>query len=255
MQLTCDQSVAATYKSPAQRARVISEHWFHRNIYCLACESDRLCREVPNSIARDFHCGNCGHHYELKTFRRRPRASLVDGAYSSLVDQINSGAAPTLCLLERNDFWCIRSLTAIHSSFLTPSVIEQRSPLGEHARRSGWIGCNIRLDLIPPDAEISVVANGTPNSKSETRRQFRKFLPLAQIRPERRGWTTLTLAIVRRIGKPVFSLADLYERNAEFSAVYPDNRNVSAKIRQQLQVLRDLGILAFEGKGLYRMLD
>jgi hypothetical protein len=37
--------------------------------------------------------------------------------------------------------------------------------------------------------------------------------------------------------------------------LHPANRNVQAKIRQQLQVLRDLGHLDFLGNGSYRFKD
>jgi type II restriction enzyme len=35
--------------------------------------------------------------------------------------------------------------------------------------------------------------------------------------------------------------------------LHPANRHVRAKIRQQLQVLRDAGLLDFVGRGEYRM--
>jgi type II restriction enzyme len=108
--------------------------------------------------------------------------------------------------------------------------------------------------MIPCDAEVPMVASGFAKAKSDARRRFQRYLPLAEIRPEERGWTTLTLAVIRRMGKPTLSLQDIYARAAEFAAVYPGNRNIPAKIRQQLQVLRDLGILSFEGRGSYRLL-
>jgi len=254
MELICDQSVAAAYTSPAQRARVISEFWFARNSYCLACAAERLIRTTANTVATDFTCGDCGHRYELKTFSRRPSRSLVDGAYGSLMERVRSGTAPTLCLLERSEFWHIQSLTAIHSSFLTPWVIEQRRPLAQSARRAGWVGCNIRLDRIPIDGEIAVIGVGVPYPKSSVRSRFQRFLPLAKLSATQRGWTTLTLSVIRRLGISQFSLGELYLREDEFSAVYPENRHVRAKIRQQLQNLRDLGVLAFEGNGEYRLL-
>ncbi|HET8638529.1 MAG TPA: DpnI domain-containing protein, partial [Acidobacteriaceae bacterium] len=137
MQLICDQTVALAYKSASQRARVISESWFGENAYCLACSSESLNRSAPNTVATDFSCDSCGHLYELKTFLQRPFKSLVDGAYASLMRRITANAAPTLCLLERNENWVVTSLTAIHSSFLTPFVVEQRRPLGPSARRAG----------------------------------------------------------------------------------------------------------------------
>ncbi len=254
MQLTCDPNVAALYKSSPQRARVISEWWFSKNAYCLACESDRLTPAAPNTRAMDFSCKACGHRYELKTYTKRPGKRLVDGAYASLISRVNSNSAPTLCLLGRDPSWRIESLTAIHSSFLTPWVIEQRSPLASSARRAGWIGCNIRLDRIPTDGEIAVIDEGVCQPQAEVRAKFRRFLPLAGISAEQRGWTTLTLSIIRQLRRTEFSLSDLYGREREFAEIYPENQHIRAKVRQQLQVLRDLGVLAFKGGGLYSLL-
>jgi type II restriction enzyme len=157
-------------------------------------------------------------------------------------------------LLERSESWQVQSLTAIHSSFLTPWVIEQRPPLAEHARRAGWIGCNIRLDRIPPDGEIALIDRGILSTKMEVREKFKRFLPLADLPLEQRSWTTLTLATIRTLGASSFSLSDLYDREQQFAAIYPGNRHIRAKIRQQLQVLRDLGVLSFKGDGIYVLL-
>ncbi len=254
MQLECDATIALAYKSPLQRARIISESWFSQNVYCLACESDGVTRTKPNTRATDFLCETCGQRYELKTFTKRPPKSLVDGAYAALISRINESTAPTLCLLGRSESWHVQSLTAIHSSFLTPWVIEQRPPLSRHARRAGWTGCNIRLDRIPPDGEIAIIDDGICLPKSEVRARFRCFLPLARLSADQRGWTTLTLSIIRTLGRSKFTLPDLYMREQQFAEAYPGNRHIQAKIRQQLQVLRDLGILSFEGGGRYLLL-
>jgi type II restriction enzyme len=255
MELSCDLSIALGYVSPAQRARVISEHWFSQNCYCLACDSDSLSRTAPNTKALDFSCNLCGQKYELKTFRRRPRKSLVDGAYDSLIGRVYDGSVPTLCLLGRTDSWQIDSLTAIHSSFLTPSVIERRPALRDSARRAGWVGCNIRLDRIPPDGEIDLIRGGICLPKRDVRSDFKRFLPLAQLEVEQRDWTRLTLSIIRQLGMSRFKLSDLYRREAQFAKEYPKNSHIRAKIRQQLQVLRNLGAVRFEGHGLYSMMD
>ena len=254
MEIICDLGPGANYRSPAQIARVISESWFSQYGYCLACDTESLIRTAANTRCSDFFCPTCGHRYELKTFRRRPTASLVDGAYGALISRIMEGSAPTLLLLQRNPSWIVESLTAIHSVFLTPSVIEQRKPLGPTARRAGWIGCNIRLDRIGPDGEIPVIKHGQVRTRKDVRRQFRRFVPLANIAPTERGWTTLTLSIVRSLPTSSFALSDLYARESEFRRSYPGNKHVQAKIRQQLQVLRDSGLLEFLGRGRYKLL-
>lgn len=255
MDLVCDVSVASGYKSPAQIARVVSEAWLERNGYCLFCEANSLRRSVPNTKCNDFSCPTCTQGYELKTFSRRPETSLVDGAYSALIERIMNGTAPTLFLLLRNASWIVDSLTAIHSVFLTPSVIEKRKPLSPRAVRSGWVGCNIRLDRIGPDGEIKIVDHGQVRSTDDVRRRFRRVIPLATIEPTERGWTTLTLSVVRALRERRFRLSDIYARERTFELRYPRNRNVRPKIRQQLQVLRDLGIIQFEGHGNYTLID
>ncbi len=148
IELVCDTSVATGYKSAAQIARVVSETWFSRNGYCLACDAASLDRSVANTKCTDFSCPGCGQNYELKAFQKRPSRSLVDGAYAAMIARIMDGSAPTMFLLKRKASWRVESLTAIHSVFLTPSVIEKRKPLSSNAVRAGWIGCNIRLDRI-----------------------------------------------------------------------------------------------------------
>ena len=172
-----------------------------------------------------------------------------------MMHRVISGTAPTLCLLERTEEWRIRSLTAIHFSFLVPDVVEKRPPLGLTARRAGWVGCNIRLDQIASDGEIEVVADGVVQPVTDVRRRFQRFLPLSKKSAAQRGWTLLTLRLIRSLEKNSFNLQDLYALENEFAVVYSENRHIKDKIRQQLQILRDLGVLAFEGRGEYRLLE
>jgi type II restriction enzyme len=58
---------------------------------------------------------------------------------------------------------------------------------------------------------------------------------------------------VDAIGKHDFQLDDVYAFEAELSRLYPENRHVRQKIRQQLQVLRDRGYLDFVSRGYYRL--
>ena len=254
MRLECDLTLAARYTSPTQIARVLSEGWYSCNGYCLSCESDQLSPTPANSKASDFTCEHCSERYELKAFKTEPARRLVDGAYEALLSRIHSGNVPTLVLMKRDPQWRVESLSAIHHLFLTPEVVERREPLSPSARRAGWVGCNIRLDLIGADGRIPIIESGVPVDRRKAREQFRKFQPLRDIPPGVRGWTTLTLKTIRALGRSEFSLGEVYARESEFAARYPDNRNVRAKVRQQLQVLRDLGLLEFRGHGQYRLL-
>jgi type II restriction enzyme len=69
------------------------------------------------------------------------------------------------------------------------------------------------------------------------------------------GWLLDVLVCVERIKKQKFSLEDVYAFEGHLKAKHPANRNVRAKTRsgQQLQFLRDKGLIEFLGRGWYRM--
>ncbi|MGH7940455.1 MAG: hypothetical protein ACREFR_05225 [Limisphaerales bacterium] len=51
----------------------------------------------------------------------------------------------------------------------------------------------------------------------------------------------------------MFTNADVYAHERELAQLHPDNRHIKDKIRQQLQVLRDLGILSQSRRGDWRI--
>jgi len=58
-----------------------------------------------------------------------------------------------------------------------------------------------------------------------------------------------------RITRPSdsFTTADAYIFEQELEQLHPDNRNTKAKIRQQLQELRDAGLLLHVERGIWRL--
>ena len=149
--------------------------------------------------------------------------------------------------------WVVRTVILIPHFAFALSAVERRPPLAPTARRAGWVGCNILLSKIPQDARIPIVADGTARPAAEVRRAYRRLRPLENLKADTRGWTLDVLNVVRSLNKPEFSLSDVYTRADELSKLHPDNRHVRDKIRQQLQVLRDLGLLTFLGSGSYRL--
>ena len=53
--------------------------------------------------------------------------------------------------------WSIRNLLLIPHFAFPPSAIIKRNPTTPKGRKNPWIGCNIALNLIPPDARIQIV--------------------------------------------------------------------------------------------------
>lgn len=68
------------------------------------------------------------------------------------------------------------------------------------------------------------------------------------------GWRLDTFNVVSKIKANVFKLEQVYAYKDHLQELHPENRNIEAKIRQQLQELRDLGLIEFLGGGVYRKL-
>jgi len=67
------------------------------------------------------------------------------------------------------------------------------------------------------------------------------------------GWTRPALHGVQLQRDDIFDLTSFVATCMPIAAeTYPNNRNVAAKLRQQLQRLRDMGLIEFLGNGVYR---
>ena len=75
---------------------------------------------------------------------------------------------------------------------------------------------------------------------------------LAKQNKEARGWTIEVLKIVDSIKDKSFKLQDMYAFEKILKEKFPNNNFVKDKIRQQLQVIRDKGLIKFKGNGLYQ---
>lgn len=159
--------------------------------------------------------------------------------------------APNLLILNYGREWTIQQLLLIPSVFFTESVLERRPPLNQHARRAGWVGCNFLLSNVPEDGKIPLVLENEVVPPYLVRKSFQQQQNFKNIEWHARGWTLDVLRIARTLGRS-FKLHDVYQHESDLMRLHPANRNVRAKIRQQLQVLRDLGHLDFLGNGNYR---
>ena len=67
------------------------------------------------------------------------------------------------------------------------------------------------------------------------------------------GWKKLTMRGVLEMPEPGFAMSELLPVCQPMaSREYPNNNRVREKLRQQLQYLRDLGLVEFLGHGMYR---
>jgi type II restriction enzyme len=172
-----------------------------------------------------------------------------------MIRAIEEDRTPNLFVMHyASDEWSVRNVLLIPRFVFTAAAIERRRPLGLNARRSGWVGCNILLSAIPMSARICVVENGISTAPKKVRAQYRRLKPFAEMKSYVRGWTLDILRIVQSFGKREFGLAEVYAFERELSRFHPENRHIQPKIRQQLQILRELGFVQFLGDGRYRPL-
>ncbi|RXV60171.1 restriction endonuclease [Roseovarius sp. A46] len=236
-----------------QIVRVMTEAWAATNLYCPNCGHQSLTQYEVNRPVADFFCSICCDDFELKSSSRAFGKKMANGAYETKMQRLASDTSPNLVLLrydlERRQ---VRDLACVPRRFFVHSIIEARKPLAETARRRGWIGSNILLHLVPKIGRIDLVRNGETMDKRAVLEKWRQTAFLEKNTGTARGWLVDVMICIERLEKETFSLTDIYECEGRLEQLYPENQHVRAKIRQQLQVLRDNGYLVFLGNGEYR---
>jgi type II restriction enzyme len=252
MELRLPVGVALGYRSASQRARVLTETWALENMYCPACPSEQLDRTRTNAEAVDFVCKRCEAPFQLKSSGRAFGRRIVDAAHGAMMRALRDDRLPHLLLLHYTmQTASVVDLLVVPKCSISPSAIQPRRPLSPTARRAGWVGCNIVLDLVPPEGRIPLVTSGQIVPKDTVRQSFCSVERLGSIATRRRGWVIDVLTALRSLGRPAFTLQDAYSFERSLAGMHPENRHIRPKIRQQLQVLRDLGYIRFLGGGLY----
>ena len=245
---------AASYTSGRQIVRVLSERWLTNQGYCPSC-SGGLTAHPNNHPAADFYCSACRLDFELKSKDGSFGRKVVDGAYSSMMRRITSNSAASLFLLTyKRPSYVVEGLQVVPSHFLHGGIIEPKKTLSETARRAGWQGCNILLNHLPSSARIDVIQNGQAVPRSVVSATWASTAFLRRISVSDRGWLAETMRCIERLKTSSFSLEALYRFEGELSRRFPKNNNIRAKLRQQLQRLRDQGQIHFLGNGLYQVL-
>jgi type II restriction enzyme len=248
------EEAPASYTSGSQRARIWSERWVADQAYCPACGNRQVTQFPANLPVADFFCPSCNEQYELKSQKTAFGARVVDGAHKTMCERLLSSSNPHLLLLNYDLAGAsVRNVCVVPKHFFIPEIIEKRKPLGPTARRAGWIGCNILLGLVPDAGKIFVVRNGIPEAREAVLAKWRRTLFLKEQDLRGRGWLIDVMKCIEMIGRGEFEIDDVYAFEQRLSALYPGNRNVKPKIRQQLQVLRDSGYLEFVSRGRYRL--
>lgn len=252
MTFSFDTSLVQKYHSNTQIARVLTEDWLGRNMYCPICGVPVLKHFEANRPVADFYCNECHAEYELKSKERTTIGigdKIVDGEYNTMIGRITALNNPNFFFLTYANN-VVRNLLLIPNYFFTPNIIEKRKPLSDKARRAGWTGCNINLTTIPECGKIYVVKDSVELDHEIVHNQYLQAAELRTTSLTSRGWLMDVLLCVEKLDDN-FTLEDMYHFVDVLQQKHLDNNNVEAKIRQQLQVLRDKGILKFTNRGHY----
>ena len=254
MLLRFDTRLTEGYNSSAQKIRIMSESWLGNNMYCPNCGNPQIQHMANNSPVADFQCDNCGEIYELKSKKGSIGKKIADGAYSTMIERITSDSNPDLFLLQYSGQYDVTDLVIIPRFFFVPEIIEKRKPLAPTARRHDWVGCNIIYSQIPDQGKIAIINNGFVINQTDVIECYSRIKKLKTESLESRGWLLDVLNCVNDIKHNEFTLNEVYSYVEFLQQKHINNNNVEAKIRQQLQFLRNKGFIEFLGRGHYRKL-
>ena len=250
-----DGRIAERYSSNAQKIRIITETWVGGNVFCPYCGNQYINHFENNRPVADFFCPICEEEYELKSKGASITNKVNDGAYSTMMERISSVNNPNFFFMQYNKRNLnVENFVIVPKHFFSYDIIEKRKPLAETARRAGWVGCNILLNQIPVEGRIFIVRDGKEVPLGQVISRVQRTVFMRQYKLNMRGWIIDILNCVNRIGDKVFTLEQMYDFEDVLAVKYPENHHIKDKIRQQLQILRDNGIIEFLGKGRYRRL-
>lgn len=252
MNLAINTTLAEGFKSKLQITRILTEDWVLQNSYCPSCGMKPLKEFENNRPVADFYCIKCSEEFELKSKREKFSNLVPDGAYQQMTERINSDNNPNFFFLSYTKNWNVKDFFVIPKQFFTNEIIIRRKPLSEKAKRAGWIGCNIDISKITELGKVYVVKNSQIIDSKIVNQSFIKTLFLRELSKESKGWTLDIMACVDAVKNDNFTLKDIYKFEEKLKIKYPNNNFIKDKIRQQLQNLRDKGIIEFVGRGSYK---
>ncbi|WP_026905469.1 DpnI domain-containing protein [Pedobacter glucosidilyticus] len=252
MNLSLNTNLADGYTSNSQIARILTENWVLNNSYCPSCGNLPLKEFENNRPVADFYCKKCKEEFELKSKSGKISNTITDGAYSSMIERINSENNPNFFFLTYTKQWTVNDFLIIPKQFFTSEIIIPRPPLSQSARRAGWIGCNIDISKVAEAGKVFLIKNAKIINHDLVKETFNKTLFLRTKSKDVKGWILDTLKCVDNINKEVFSLDEMYQFEEKLKLKYPNNNFIRDKLRQQLQILRDKGIIEFIGRGKYK---
>ena len=113
-----------------------------------------------NKPVTDFFCAKCNEDFELKSKNGRFSNTIAGGAYSTMIERINSKNNPNFFFLTYSKNWSADNFLTIPEQFLTTELVIKIKPLSETAKKAGWVGCNIDISNVSEAGKFFLVKDG-----------------------------------------------------------------------------------------------
>ena len=255
MNLDFNLKLAEGYKNNSQIVRRLTEDWVLQNSYCPNCGKIPLNEFENNKPVADFFCKSCKEQFELKSKNGKLSNKITDGTYNTMITRINSANNPNFFFLTYSTNWSVDNFLIVPKHFFTENIIIKRPPLKKTAKRAGWIGCNIDISKVANVGKIFLVKNAKVINPQIVTKSFKNTLFLRKKKKETKGWLLDILSCLDKIPNDNFTLEKTYKFEEKLKIKYPNNNFIKDKIRQQLQILRDKGMVEFKGRGYYKKIN
>lgn len=242
----------AHYNSQRQLIRELTENWLSDNGYCPNCGNNQPINKFENNRpVADFFCSVCHEQFELKSKEGLSTGKKIpDGAYHTMLARIQAEDNPSFFFLayQKHDY-SVQQLILVPKHFVTPNMIIPRNRTLKG--REGYLMCDMNISTLPESGKIRLIDKAQPIHPEIVQKQWQAHLFIRQQHTEKKGWL---LAIMRCLDKlpEQFSLKQIYAFETELQQQFQHNKHIQAKIRQQLQILRDQNIIEFSTRGQYR---
>jgi len=222
MNLTFQTSLSNSYTNNSQKIRIMSENWTLENWFCPNCGS-KLSEQENNKKVSDFLCENCLENFEQKASKKKFKWKTIAGEYNTYVERLKEKNKPNFFFLYYLDWiFSVNDFFVVPKYFFVPEIIEKRSKWLKN--RPNYYMCNILFDKIPNSWKIYYIEDWKEISKEKVLEKWQKTAFLKDIKKD------------------------------NLKILHPENKNIKAKIRQQLQFLRDKWYLEFLDIGKYKVL-
>lgn len=241
------------HRRPQQMVREMSERWACTSVRCPYCGEGF---ERVNRPVTDLRCTNpqCGELWELKSaeWTVRDKRVWAAGGLEAMLRVLGEGGRNFAFLRYRRrgaDEYDVRDLFFIPKWLMTRHIITNERELKN--RRGYWMH-NITIGHLPESARVPVILAGRSRHFTEVLRQWQD-LQRSLLEPG--GWTSDVLCCVQSLARSEFTVKDMYAFEGRLQLAHPGSGHVREKIRQQLQVLERMGLVARVARGRYAVRD